>query len=120
MSYGRGRGRPTRQSQFIPDDGFVTINVDSMRETLSAYMAQQMPGTLLSHALKDLIVMGLATSPEHAAIHLERRRAHQEAQRFTYRALAAAFSQILSDLENTSITLENNYFNFQDYPPEEK
>lgn len=105
MSLYRGRGRPTRQSQHIPDDGFVTINVDSLREQLSGYMAQQVPGTNLGHALKDLIVLGLAISPEDAAIHLERRRAHQEAQRHVYRALAAAFAQILTDLEDTTVHL---------------
>lgn len=90
----------------IPDDGFVTINVDAMRETLSAYMAQQEPGTQLAVALRDLIVMGLAVCPEDAAIHLQMRRAHARGQRYVYRALAAAFAQILSDLENTSILLE--------------
>lgn len=69
-------------------------------------MAQQPPGTNLSQVLKELIVMGLAINPEEAAIHLERRKAHQEAQRFTYRALAATFSQILADLESTTVTLE--------------
>lgn len=104
MKY-KGRGRPTRQSQYLPDDGFVTLNIDTIREPLSAYMAQQIPGTPLSVALRDLITMGLAISPEEAAIHLERRRAHSEAQRYVYRALAASFSQILSDLENTTVVL---------------
>lgn len=74
-------------------------------------MAQQAPGTQIAVALRDLIVMGLAVSPEEAAIHLERRRAHQDAQRYVYRALAATFSQILTDLENTAVLLgeDNGY-----------
>lgn len=105
MSLYRGRGRPTRQSQHIPDDGFVTINVDSMRELLASHMAQQQPGTNLSEVLKDLIAMGLAISPEDSAIHLARRREHQRIQREEYRALTAHFSQRLHDLENTLVQL---------------
>lgn len=108
MSAYRGRGRPTRQTSFIPPDGFVTVNVDSIREPLTNYMAQQAGNVSLGMAIKDLLEMALAVFPEEAAIHIERRRAHQEAQKFVYRALAANFSQILADLERTTVLLENN------------
>jgi electron transfer flavoprotein alpha/beta subunit len=68
-------------------------------------MGQQAPNVSLAMALRDLIEMGLAMSPEEAAIHIERRRAFQSAQRFVYRTLAATFSTIQHDLENTAVLL---------------
>lgn len=102
----RGRGRPARQTNVLPDDGFVTINVDGIREKLQAYVAQLPPNIPLGHAIRELIEMSLAMNPNDAAIWAERRRAHTQAQRFVYRSVAAAFAQIQHDLENTSVLLE--------------
>lgn len=106
MTYYRGRGRPAKQSGYIPPDGFVTVNVDSLRDQLNQYMQQQAPNISLAMALRDLLEMALAVVPEDSAIHQGRRDAYRDASRYIYRSLSAYLPTLMHDLQNTAVLLE--------------
>jgi len=94
------RGRPGRQTNEIPSDGFITIHVLDLRAEIQKYWAQLPPNTSLPVAVRELIQLGLSADPSAEAIFIERRRALRGAQRHIYKSIGPFFDVLQHDFSS--------------------